>query len=360
MNLLQHGEILEAEPWRHQDPQPDEDMPWEIAAQIADSMSQFEASEPEEVAIMPEALLDLTGVTSHRSFDAVEKERWERGQEMSRKLAEVGQLELAKKLSGCHQQKSVAVCCGCSKRTMFWNRCDVFWCPQCSPRLSKRRLDGLMFFVEKMRQPKHLVLTFRNVETLTELYVKSCVRALQRFRRRKLFARVRSGLWAMEITNKGTGWHVHFHLVIDSPWMDVRAISATWEKVTECGSSVVWIEDASRGGLRANLPRYVTKYAGKGFEPHTWDAGALGEFAIAIESVRTFGVFGELLGARKEWAAWLRSVRESRRKCECGSCEKKFYSELSLQWHDHGPPPCNMKPLREIRLEGIQWKWKFD
>lgn len=338
----------------------EEALPEELENQLADELSSFMAAESEEIATLPEALLDLTGVTSHRAFDEVERERWEQGMELSKKLTLSGHDGLAKKLADCHSQRSWSVCVGCSKRQAFWNRCDIFWCPQCSPRLSKRRIDGLMFFVEKMRQPKHLVLTFRNVNTLTDNYLRSCVKALQRFRRRKIFAGVKGGLWAMEITNEDKGWHVHFHLVIDGPWLDVRAVSATWKECTDCESFVVWIESASRGGLRANLPRYVCKYSAKGFRPHDWTAEKLGQFATALERVRVFGVFGELLGARKEWAAWVRSVRESRRKCECGSCEKRYFSDLSLQWADHGPPPCNMKPLREIRLSGIQWAWKLE
>jgi hypothetical protein len=197
------------------------------------------------------------------------------------------------------------------------------------------RLDGLMHWVESLSRPKHIVLTFRNVPRLTAQYVKKCKSALTRFRRRKLMAGISAGFWAMEITNKGKGWHLHFHLVVEAPFIDVRLMSAVWADVTGDGSEVVWIEDASKGGLRQNLPRYVTKYCGKGFRPHDWTPEQLGEFVDSVADGRTFGVFGALMGHRKEWAEWLKTVRVSRRKCECGCSSKKYYSDAEFEWHTH-------------------------
>ena len=120
---------------------------------------------------VPEALLDSPGVTSHQDFDSLDYKRWLIGQKLAAKLLSVGQDTLAGKISGCHQDKSWRVCTNCGDRKPFYNRCDIFWCPQCSPRLAQKRLDSLLWFVEKMRQPKHIVLTIRNVENLTEAFL---------------------------------------------------------------------------------------------------------------------------------------------------------------------------------------------
>lgn len=289
--------------------------------------------------------LDPTGVSSHRSFDDVERERWESGQEMSRKLFSVGCFSVAEKLRDCHSYWSVRQCVGCREALRFWNRCDLFWCPQCSPRLSKMRLDRLMVFVEQMKSVKHLVLTFRNVEVLTKDYLRSCLRSLQKFRRLKITRPVNSGLWAMEITNEGQGWHVHFHLVIESPWLDQRELSAAWRKCTPDESFIVHISDASRGSVRKNLPRYVTKYAGKGFRPHSWSAEKLKEFVRAVEGVRTFGVFGALHGKRKEISDWLRTIARERRRCQCGCNQFRYFSELEwLLETEVGRPESKPRP----------------
>ena len=306
-----------------------------------------------------EALLDLTGVTSHRSFDEVEKERWTQGIEMSAKLAG-GETHMASEsLAQCHSFVTVAQCQGCQKTVKFWNRCDLFYCPQCSPRLSKMRLDGLMQWVESLKSPKHLVLTFQNVPILTKEYIHQCKAALGKFRRTKLFRSVKGGLWALEITNKEHGWHLHFHLVIESPFLPVREVSATWKKVNGGKGEVVWIEDASRGGLKANLPRYVTKYTGKGFRPHEWSAEKLRQFVVAMSGCRAFGVFGNLLGQRKAWREWLKTFRQSRRVCECGCSEKKYFSELEWQWKQQFTGWSGSdKPRPPTKIE-TQFMWRL-
>lgn len=290
--------------------------------------------------------LDPTGTTSHRSFDLVERERWESGQEMASKLASVGLDEVAGKLRHCHSFWSVRRCCGCNEAVRFWNRCDLFWCPQCSPRLASKRLTGLVWYVEKMKQPKHVVLTFRNVAVLTKSYLKSCLKAFQKLRRRKVWKPVRSGLWCMEITNEGNGWHVHYHLVIDSPWLAQSELSEAWKSCTEDGSFIVWVNSASHGSVRKNLPKYVTKYAGKGFRPHSWSAENLAEFVTAIDGVRTFGVFGDLVGQRKAHREFLNEVRTAKQVCSCGCRDFRYFSEMEwlIETELSLPPPVKKLP----------------
>lgn len=305
--------------------------------------------------IEPESsLLDPPGVTSHEDFNALEYKRWLIGLQLSAKLESVGQDTLAGKLRNCHQDKSWRVCCGCSKRTHYWNRCDIFWCPQCSPRLARKRVDDLMWWVSKMRAPKHVVLTLRNIPNLTQSFLRESQKALSRLRRRKNLAGWTSGFWAMEITNRGRGWHVHFHLVVDAPWTDVRELSRIWKECNGGAGEVVWIEDATKGGLKASLPRYVTKYTAKGFGLHEWDADMLAQFVTAIARVRTFGVFGALCGERTAHREWLREIRGKRKPCECGCVSFKFYSDQELQWSDqftgfnrrgqsHSPPDLQLR-----------------
>jgi hypothetical protein len=278
-------------------------------------------------------LLDPRGVTSQKPFEQIARERWDSGMELAGKLRAGGLDALAERFEGCHSQRTIIQCSGCAKISEFWNRCDTFYCPQCSPALSKKRLDGLMFFVDAMERTKHIVLTFKNVTRLTADYLSECKAKLGRFRRRKIFAGAKSGMWAMEVTNNGNGWHVHFHLVVDCAWIPVRELSAQWEKVCGDGSKVVWIEDATRGGLKANLPRYVCKYASKGFRPQDWSGEQFCEFVTAVADGRTFGVFGSLLGKRKEWREWLREHVASKKKCSCGCSLKKYFSPLEWDWH---------------------------
>jgi hypothetical protein len=328
---------------------------------LLDALADAGAQLLDTVESLPEALLDLTGVTPHRSFDQLEYQRFCQGLALAAKLRSKGHDGLADKLAYCHNDRTTAVCGGCGKRVAFYNRCDLFWCPQCSPRLSKKRLDDLLWFVDAMKQCKHIVLTLRNVPHLTTKYLRDARDALNRLRRQKFFSGCRSGLWAMEITNHGKGWHVHFHLVCDVPWLPVTELSERWKKATGGAGEIVWIEDAQRGSLKANLPRYVTKYTGKGFKLHEWDADLLSEFVTAIKGVRTFGVFGELLGRRAEWREWVKSSRESRRKCECGCSQWSYYSDSELLWHDHytGLDRRTVSSTGGHRLSKAQEEWQW-
>jgi len=316
----------------------DEEIPDDVFFRSAETF--VESTNPDqflfEAEFLPKALLDLPGLTSHRSFDEIEFERWMKGQKLASKLFAVGNDAVAAKLRDCHNERTTKICCGCSKRTVFWNRCDLFYCPQCAPRLATKRLKELWFWVERIKQPKHLVLTLKNVPSLTPRFVSAAKKSLARFRRTKIFSGCRGGFWAMEITNKGKGWHVHFHLVVDSPWMDVRVISEKWKMCNGGAGEVVWIEDANKGGLRMNLPRYVTKYCGKGFDISEWNEFDLGDFVSAVSGGRTFGVFGNLLGQRGEWQEFLKRSKAERRKCECGCSEFKYFSDNELRVFDSG------------------------
>lgn len=304
-------------------------MNWEPEDDFADAV-EAERKERESLQI---PLLDPRGVTSHKPYQVLEFERWESGQSLAQKLDDGGLHDLARRFRECHSFQTVMQCSGCSKVSRFWNRCDTFYCPQCSPSLSAKRLKGLMFFVEAMKQTKHIVLTFVNVPRLTAEYLKWCKAKLGAFRRRKIFRSSVGGMWAMEITNEGNGWHVHFHLVVDVGWIDVRELSRIWQDTCGDGSRIVWIEDATRGGLKANLPRYISKYASKGFRPQDWTGAQFCEFVTALEGGRTFGVFGNLLGKRKEWREWLLEFVRSKKTCECGCCLKSFYSQNEWEWH---------------------------
>jgi hypothetical protein len=316
------------------------------------------------------SLLDKKAVTSHFDRSEVEQHRYSLCKSMVSRIhsgvskihtqeQKIRLAEKAESLDGCHEVETVKLCTGCRKVTRFWNKCNLLYCPQCSPGIASDRLKALAWWVDSLKKPKHLVLTLRNVPRLTKGYVSQAKKWLGRFRRCKLFAGVEGGLWAMEITNKGRGWHLHFHLVIEAPWMDVRQISERWSKTTKGAGEVVWIEDASRGGLRANLPRYVTKYTGKGFKLHEWDGDKLCEFLLAMDGGRTFGVFGSLLSKRGDWKQWLAETRAARRKCECGCSDAKFYSPLEFQWSSEGPPAWpKLKPIPPPRDLG-QFRWRF-
>jgi hypothetical protein len=291
--------------------------------------------------------LDQTGVTSQSKRENLEWRRWSSGQLMASKFFAGGKTELATKIRDCHSYWTRRQCVSCQTTTQFWNRCDIFYCPQCSPRLAANRLKGLMWFVQDMENPKHLVLTFVNTQSLTKGYLQWCKACLSKFRRRKIFSRWLGGLWAMEITNEGKGWHVHFHLIVDGGFVQQKDISDQWREVCGDGSFIVHISSCTQKSAAKMLPIYVTKYAGKGFRPQDWTAEQLCEFAGAVDGVRTFGVFGSLYKARGEWREFLASVKEKATRCVCGCQQFVYLSEVEwLLKYEVGTSP----PVHRIEL----------
>lgn len=291
--------------------------------------------------------LESSGVTSHRHFDQVEKQRWERGQAMSDKLVGFEDTEeKGRKMRMCHSFWTVRRCNGCRVTQKFWNRCDLNICPQCAPRIAKNRLESLEWLIDQMDQPKHLVLTFKNVPVLTKGYVEKCKKIFSKFRRLKLFSRVIGGFYALEVKWSESGWHLHIHTMMDSGFIAQSVISSAWHYLTNGESYVTWIESASKGKMKEKLPKYVAAYTFKGNEPWVWPDEILRQFVLAFDGVRTFGTFGSFYKRRAELKKFLADIKELRSKCECGCREFRYFSELEwfMETELALPPPARKKP----------------
>ncbi len=196
-----------------------------------------------------------------------------------------------------------------------------------------------------MERPKHLVLTFKNVEVLTKSYIKKCKEVYNKFRRLKLFSKVVGGFYALEVTWSEKGWHLHIHTMIDSGFIAQDVISSAWYYLTNGESYVTWIESASKGKLKEKLPKYVAAYTFKGNEPWVWPDEILHQFVIAFEGVRTFGTFGSFFKRREELKKFLADIREVRSACDCGCREFRYFSELEwfMETELALPPPAKKK-----------------
>lgn len=310
---------------------------------------------PETPRSEPESLLlETRGVTSHASQSVM----WEREivfqQSILAKLKGIGKGQLAGKMSECHTIETYKRCTGCRKLTKFYNRCELFFCPVCAPRLSRERKEAIEWWTKQIKQPKHLVLTVRNTESLTQLYVKFLKTQLGKLRRAKVFRAVKGGFYSMEVTNEGRGWHVHFHLLIDAPWLCMPDVSQAWAKLVGQDFAICKIKDC-RG---ADYLREVTKYAVKGSELASWSGLTIAEFIDSFDGVRFFGVFGSLYGKRTEWRAWIEAVREIKPQCSCGCSSWRLLSPEELLWEEetraglgaNPPPPVARVPLSQADL----------
>lgn len=273
--------------------------------------------------------LETTGVTQHDKQSELFNTRLLHKSSVIIKLRLAGADELADRLAGCHTEQSWAQCRGCARVRTFWNRCENFFCPCCQPTLARDRAESIQWWTREISQPKHLVLTVRNSATLTFAYVRWFKQCLTKLRRRKLFRHVRGGTWALEVTNESKGWHLHAHLLLDAHYIEESTIAKEWAEIVGQDMAIVAIRDARR----TNYLKEVTKYAVKGSQLASWSPADIVTFITAFKGQRTFGVFGSLYGKRTLYAEWIKTLTGSRKKCECGCEQWRFFSEQ--EWEAH-------------------------
>jgi hypothetical protein len=261
--------------------------------------------------------------------------------------------EHADQLDDCHSRETVSLCLGCGKPTIFSNRCDRFYCPACQPRLTRERITRIAWWVCEINQPKHIVLTVRNIKEMTRGHVQEFKKWILALRRSKFARSWKGGLYSVEVTNEGKGWHLHAHLLVDVRYVAHASLKTEWLRVTRGAGKIVWINDARS----VSYLKEVTKYCVKGSQLAAWSPDKVRQFINSFSGVRTFGVFGSLYNARPQFAKHLEEVTAEQRTCECGSCNFKFFSpkEWELWQAEHGPPQYGHRlkaPLEPADTEG--------
>lgn len=251
------------------------------------------------------------------------------------KLRESARISDALTLENCHTHYTVAVCSGCNSVQKFPNRCDLFFCPECQPRISSDRKKAVEWWTREVAQPKHVVLTVKNVPNLTKQHVQEFRSWFTKLRRTKFARNWVGGFYSLEVTNEGEGWHLHLHALINAHWIDAFQLSEHWARVTNGFGRIVKVKDA-RG---QNYLAEVTKYCVKGVQLAAWKPSDIVCFIDAFRGVRTFGVFGSLYGARTKFKEWWKQVRGSKPKCSCGCCDARYFSEAEWFEVEHRQAP---------------------
>ena len=313
----------------------------------------------------PPTRLENRGVSSHQ-------ELWQKATvhklSVVSKLLSIGRTDLALKLQECHTLETCRVCDGCRRVTIFFNRCERHYCPECAPRLARERRESVEWWAKEIREPKHVVLTVRNSAAITKDYVQWFKQSFSRLRRTKFARNWRGGFYRLEVTLEKKGWHLHLHALIDAGWIDARRLSETWAKIVGQEIAIVKVKDVHNREYLAE----VTKYTVKGSQLAGWQPEQIAEFIDAFQGVKTFGVFGSLYGKRTEWRAWLDAIQGEPIKCACG-CEKfKILSPNELAWENlrregearsvrpTGPPEQNDLPNLPLVEGRPRQAWTFD
>jgi len=283
----------------------------------------------------PPTSLETKGVSSHVRVDRSNPRyvaRVEQRDRLVAKMREAGYGEIIKPIAECSTEGSVRLCLHCGERHFVSNHCDHRLCPICAPRLAAERTSELNWWIQQIREPKHVVLTCSNFPTLTKNLIRAQIRKLAMLRRQAAFKSWRGGCWSLEITNEGRGWHLHFHLLVDADWIDPKKLSQAWGKLVGQNFAVVWVKDARN----SSYMKEVTKYVVKPDQLYEWPAEQIAQFATALIGVRTFGTFGSLFRRREAFKQWREEQAAELRKCPiCGHTEFEWFAtpeEAERRW----------------------------
>lgn len=299
--------------------------------------------------------LETRGITSQRGQTELWRVQTHFKETIVSKLLSIGRREEAHKLGNCHTQISIASCDNCGLRRKFWNRCENLYCPECQPRLSAERREGVEWWCNLARQPKHIVLTCRNTETLTEQHIRDFKAAFKSLRRSTFAKNWEGGFYSLEVTNEGRGWHLHLHAIIEARWIDSGKLAIEWAKRVGQHFAIVKVLDVRE----KSYLKEVTKYAVKGSDMASWSAPDIAAFIDAFGNTRTFGVFGNLFGKRKEWKEHLKGINSERGTCECGCNKWTVRDENEQDWHDiqtQQPDSPRPPPTEDLRQRDFAFR----
>lgn len=153
--------------------------------------------------------------------------------------------------------------------------CDMhLLCSFCAARRGskylQRYLDRLLIVMAASPglHPVMLTLTTKNGEDLEERFTHfmGSLRKLLEKRRNALkgnslteLQKAVAGVYSVETTNKGKGWHVHLHaVVLLSEWIDREALSKEWQAITRDGSKILDVRRLARGSAMFDQAGNVT------------------------------------------------------------------------------------------------------
>jgi len=246
------------------------------------------------------------------------------------KLREIGRSDLCMPLEECHTVETCCVCNGCHGVTVFLNRCERHYCPECQPRLAKERRESVEWWAREIKEPKHVVLTVRNKVEFCKQDVQWFKQCFGKLRRRKFARNWRGGFYRLEVTNESKGWHLHLHALVDCGWIDQKKLASEWAEIIGQNIAIVHVRDVHSREYLAE----VTKYTVKGSMLASWTGEQIATFCDAFEGVRTFGVFGSLYGKRTEWREWLDALQAKGHTCACGCSEFRVLSPNEMAWEN--------------------------
>lgn len=226
----------------------------------------------------------------------------------------------------CGVEKSWLMCESCERAREITYTCSQRFCPNCAWKVALKRKKFIQALTEEMYSVKHVVLTQRNFETLTHTDIVQTRKNLFDLRRKKIFGNVTGGCASLEFTNENAGWHMHWHLLIQSGWIEADKLAIAWGKLVNQEFAIVKVKDVSE----KSYVQEVCKYVAKGSEIAGWKPQEILDFILALRDTRTFSTFGKFRQLAKFARRKAESEKPEREPCECGGTDYVFGEDESM------------------------------
>lgn len=140
---------------------------------------------------------------------------------------------------------------------------------------------------------RFITLTLRHSDRPLAAQLDHLYASFRKLRRAALWRdRIPGGVAVLEVkrSKNRLRWHPHLHLIVSGQWLDKSDLSALWHRAT--GTS--YVTDIRRVSDKAQLRRYLTKYASKPMSYATTNQpGPLAEAILALKDRRLIFCFGE-------------------------------------------------------------------
>ena len=200
-------------------------------------------------------------------------------------------------------------CMHCGQTIKVPRKCGDRFCSVC---MKRRRMDtmrriqhlGSSIKLEKYQTFKMLTLTIKN-DTDLERQVCDLIKGFRKLRNSKIWKEtVTGGCYIIECKMGQQGWHAHFHIILQSYWIDLKRLRSAWKK-SSGGTHLNLIPIAT-----AHVAKYVTKYVTKS---NNVEQGS--DPANVLKGRRLFQPFGS-------WYAICRSYKPPPFRQTCPTCDQ--------------------------------------
>ena len=198
-----------------------------------------------------------------------------------------GLTDVAKALRDCTETESLIFCSECGHNWYVPTKCRSRVCPICAWRMTQERAAYMEEMCKNMTHPKMLTLTMPTWTESPRDGIAFLRKSFTALRNRKIWRNVKGGAYQIELKPKDNGWHIHVHVILDSPFLPYQQLFSAWRDILKIPAPQIDIRAVPTRQARA----YACKYAAKGAD-YDGNPDAIVQWYIATQGSRLWATFG--------------------------------------------------------------------